>query len=123
MGQREGEGVVGVVNGRHWCCVLCAIATMALAGCASAPEQVKVPVEVKIPVPQMVYCEAPKLEKPNLPIAALGADSAPADTIREYAATVAVLKGAVLERDQVIAGCAKPAGDEADAVSTNSQSR
>jgi hypothetical protein len=85
--------------------------TMALliAGCASPLPPILTPVEVKVPVATPVYCNVGKLDKPALPLAALKADSAPADTIRAYAATVALLKGAVQERDSVIAGCAAPA--------------
>jgi hypothetical protein len=80
------------------------------AGCASAPPlgPIVAPVTVKVPVYEPVYCAIPALAKPALPISELHADSAPADTIRAYAATVVMLKGAVSERDAVIAGCRKP---------------
>ena len=42
-------------------------------------------------------------------MAELKRGTAPADTIRAYAATVVILKAAVRERDAVLAGCAKPA--------------
>jgi hypothetical protein len=87
-----------------------------LAGCASAPPlgQVAAPVTVKVPVYEAVYCAIPTLAKPALPIAELHADSAPADTIRAYAATVVMLKGAVSERDAVIAGCKRPQAGPGD---------
>ena len=47
---------------------------------------------------------------PALPIAGLAAASAPADTLRAYAATVVVLKATVRELDSLIAGCAEPTG-------------
>ena len=88
-----------------------------LAGCASAPpiSPIATPVTVKMPVYEPVYCAVPALTKPALPIAQLGANSAPADTVRAYAATVVILKGAVSERDAVIAGCAKPQGENTQA--------
>ena len=88
-----------------------------IAGCASAPPfaPVATPVTVKVPVYEPVYCATPALAKPALPIAQLQANSAPADTMRAYAATVVMLKGAVNERDAVIAGCAKPQGENTQA--------
>ncbi|MBF6559121.1 MAG: hypothetical protein IVW56_02435 [Candidatus Binataceae bacterium] len=64
-----------------------------------------------MPIYAPVYCEPPALTHPALPIAALTARSAAADTMRAYAATVEILKGAVDDRDAVIAGCASPAGN------------
>jgi hypothetical protein len=82
----------------------------ALGGCAAAPAQpILTPIEVKVPIATPVYCQVEKVDKPKLPIAALKADSAPADTIRAYAATVAILKGAVQQRDLLLAGCGAPA--------------
>lgn len=84
-------------------------APLLLVSCtATQPQPILTPVEVKVPVATPVYCSVAKLAKPALPLSALKADSAPADTIRAYAATVAVLKGAVRERDSVLAGCAAP---------------
>ncbi len=89
---------------------LAALAAFALAGCAAAhQDSIATPVTVEIPVATPVYCSPPPMDKPALALAALSANSTPADTIRAYAATVAILKGAVTERDDVIAGCAKPA--------------
>lgn len=84
------------------------------AGCAVAPPAVPVamPVTVQMPMYKMVYCSAPVPARPALPIAALKPESAPADTIRAYAETVVILKGAVGERDMVIAGCAAPAASD-----------
>ena len=82
-----------------------------LAGCASAPPlEVPMPVTVKEPVYVPVYCPVPRLAPPAMAVAGLVPDSPPADTIRAYAATVVTLKGAVTERDAIIAGCAAPAG-------------
>ena len=77
----------------------------AMWGCAAQAEPILTPVEVKVPIPTPVYCEVSKLEKPTLPIGGLNAASSPADTIRAYAATVALLKGAVEERDLELVGC------------------
>ena len=84
-------------------------APLLLVSCTSTqPRPILTPVEVKVPVATPVYCSVAKLDKPALPLSALKADSAPADTMRAYAATVAVLKGAVRERDSMLAGCAAP---------------
>jgi hypothetical protein len=85
---------------------------MLTTGCAFSPpffSAPATPVEVEVPVIEPVYCQAGKGSRPALPIATLSATSAPADTIRAYAATVIVLKGLVRERDTIIAGCSEPA--------------
>lgn len=89
-----------------------------LAGCAFSPPfpPPAVPVTVKVPVFQPIYCKAPRLDSPALPIADLTPVSAPAETIRAYAATVVLLKGAVRERDSVIASCEDPAGDSTESA-------
>jgi len=80
-----------------------------LGGCASEQSPpIATPIEVQVPIAKPVYCTVAKLDKPALPIGALKADSAPADTLRAYAATVAILKGAVAQRDLALAGCAAP---------------
>jgi hypothetical protein len=81
-----------------------------LAACASAPpfEAPATPIAVKVPVYAPVYCDPPPLTHPALPIAALTPASPPADTMRAYAAAVAILEGAVKQREAVIAGCAAP---------------
>lgn len=90
-----------------------------LTGCASAPplEPLVMPQIVKVPVAQPIYCPAAKMTQPELPVAELKRGTAPADTIRAYAAAVVILKGAVRERDAVIAGCTKP-GDSKEPPST-----
>jgi hypothetical protein len=90
--------------------MMMAVAAIALVGCsAQSPQSILTPLEVQVPVATPVYCEVGKLTKPELPIAALKPNSAPDDTVRAYAATVAVLKGAVRQRDLVLQGCAAPA--------------
>jgi hypothetical protein len=85
-------------------------APLVLASCASTPPApILTPIAVNVPIATPVYCPVVKLDKPALPISTLKADSPPADTVRAYAATVAILKGAVQERDSVIAGCTAPA--------------
>jgi len=89
-------------------CILPLILALA-SGCAAAPPITRVePVEVKTPVLEPVYCAAPALARPRLPIGQLRPASPAADTIRAYAATVAILKAAVRERDVILAGCAAP---------------
>jgi len=105
LGQRAGGGAVLVVNR-----LIALIMIGTMGGCATAAQPILTPVEVKVPVAIPIYCQVAKLDKPALPIAALKADSAPADTIRGYAATVAILKGAVLQRDLALEGCVGPAG-------------
>ena len=85
----------------------------AIWGCAAQSEPVLTPVEVRVPIATPVYCEVSKLDRPALPLATLNAQSPPADTIRAYAATVALLKGAVEERDLELAGCTDPAPEAA----------
>jgi hypothetical protein len=80
-----------------------------LSGCAANETGVAMPTEVKLPVataPPPCIGQLPA--HPALPIAALGDDSPPADTVRAYAATVAILKGAVAERDALLGGCVAP---------------
>lgn len=82
----------------------------AIAGCAAAaaPLPPVAPVKVEVPVLRQVPCPLPHLSDPELPLAALRPDSPPADTIHAYAASVVILKGAVRERDALLAGCARP---------------
>jgi hypothetical protein len=112
MGQRA-SGRAGIVVRTQ----IAVVVLMAwIYGCATEqPQPILTPVEVKVPVATPVYCKVAKLDQPQLPIAALKTDSAPDDTIRAYAATVAILKGAVRERDLAIAGCAAPVSDQPQA--------
>ncbi len=91
-----------------------------LGACAIAPPSKPLvkPTTVEVPVYQPVRCPAPNLTRPAMPIAKLKADSTPADTMRAYAATVAILKGAVRERDEVIAGCVNPVKEQPPGLST-----
>jgi hypothetical protein len=91
--------------------MLAMLGAMAAAGCAvgSAPAPVVRPLMVRVPVLHETPCPMPALADPALPIAGLKPASAPADTMRAYAAAVAILKGAVRERDAVLAGCARAA--------------
>jgi hypothetical protein len=81
-----------------------------VSACATEQAPILTPIEVKVPIAIPVYCQVAKLDKPALPLAGLSSGSAPDDTIRAYAATVAVLKGAVVQRDLMMAGCAAPPG-------------
>jgi hypothetical protein len=90
---------------------LAMLGAMAAAGCAvgATPAPVVRPLMVRVPVLHETPCPIPALANPALPIAGLKPVSAPADTMRAYAAAVAILKGAVRERDAVLAGCARAA--------------
>lgn len=91
-------------------------------GCVAQPSNPPyTPIEVKVPIATPVYCQVANLAKPELPIAVLKSDSPPADTIRAYAATVAILKGAVRERDAELAGCVVPANDSKQTASPGSE--
>ncbi len=88
-----------------------AAALAMMEACAVAPSNPPPhPVMVDVAVPTPVYCDVPKLQKPALALAGLKPDSPPADTIRAYAASVELLKGALIERDKIIDGCRRPAG-------------
>jgi hypothetical protein len=80
----------------------------AIAGCAAGAGPVPTvrPLMVQVPVLHETPCPVPVLTHPALPIAGLKPGSSPADTMRAYAAAVTILKGAVRERDAVLAGCA-----------------
>ncbi|MFZ1886433.1 MAG: hypothetical protein WAU33_00270 [Candidatus Binataceae bacterium] len=80
----------------------------AIGGCARAATPIAVPMKVSVPIPEPVYCAAAAPPRPALQIASLNPDSAPADTIRAYAASVVVLKAAVAERDELLRACAAP---------------
>ena len=98
------------------------VAAAAIAGCAAgAPSAPAVrPLMVQVPVLHETPCPAPAFADPALPIAGLKPQSPPADTMRAYAAAVAILKGAVRERDAVLAGCAR-ADHPARAQAENTQ--
>jgi len=87
-----------------------AVMAAAIAGCAAGVEPAPVvrPLMVQVPVLHETPCPVPSLTHPALPIAGLKPGSSPADTMRAYAAAVTILKGAVRERDAVLAGCARP---------------
>jgi hypothetical protein len=79
-----------------------------LSACARAVPPAPRPVLVNVPIATPVYCDVPAMQPPPLAIASLTPDSPPADTIRDYAATVDVLKSAVRERDTILKGCEAP---------------
>src|SRR5438445_1352550 len=95
--------------------LLALAAAIALAACETQiDDQVPPPPQqVEIPIAQPVYCDAPKMSRPGLPIGSLTESSSPAETIRAYAASIALLKGAVSQRDEIIAGCSRPEKDQA----------
>ncbi|HUY28528.1 MAG TPA: hypothetical protein VMV27_14045 [Candidatus Binataceae bacterium] len=79
-----------------------------LGGCARAAAPILEPMKVSVPIPEPVYCAASAPGHPRLPIANLGAGSAPADTVRAYAATVVILKASVAQRDELLRACSAP---------------
>ncbi|HVA39167.1 MAG TPA: hypothetical protein VNF49_00765 [Candidatus Binataceae bacterium] len=79
-----------------------------LGGCARAAAPILEPMKVSVPIPEPVYCAASAPGHPRLPIANLGAASAPADTVRAYAATVVILKAAVVQREELLKACSAP---------------
>ncbi len=87
-----------------------AMLACAIAGCASAasrtPAPMARPMMVEVPVLHETPCPVPALDDPALPVAALKPGSAPGDTMRAYAASIVILKGAVRQRDALLAGCA-----------------
>jgi hypothetical protein len=88
---------------------IAAMAAFAIAGCAAGagPAPVVRPLMVQVPVLHETPCPVPSLTHPALPLVGLKPGSSPADTMRAYAAAVTILKGAVRERDAVLAGCAR----------------
>ncbi len=93
-----------------------AIVTL-LCGCAPGSDGGANPLLVSVPVPAPpMWCVTEVPARPALPIAKLSDGSAPADTIRAYAASIVLLKSAVVERDELIAGCAPPAAAGAEAA-------
>ncbi|HTJ09788.1 MAG TPA: hypothetical protein VL393_08905 [Candidatus Binataceae bacterium] len=110
-GRREREPTAArapIKNARKSVARIAALAcALAIAGCAAGAPPAPAPLMVQVPVLHQTPCPAPTLARPVLPLAGLEAGSPPADTIRAYAAAVAILKGAVRERDAVLAGCAR----------------
>lgn len=90
-------------------CVLPLVLVLA-TGCASAPpiDVVARTVTVKVPIYQPVYCDPPALGEPELPVSGLRPGTPPAATMRAFAGSIVILKGAVRARDQIIKGCEKP---------------
>ena len=89
---------------------VCAIFLAIVAsGCAASMPPPPEVVTANVPVEVPVYCNVPQLARPQLPIGSLTDASSAADCVRAYAASVALLKAAVVERDSILAGCAAPA--------------
>ena len=93
---------------KHATCAALA-AAMIVSGCASRMPPPPEVVTANVPVEVPVYCKVPQLTRPDLPIASLTDASSAADCVRAYAASVALLKAAVVERDSILDGCAAPA--------------
>ena len=84
------------------------LAMLALAGCAASPA-VRTQV-VRVPVPIVQPCPAPSVPaRPALPIAALAATSSPAQVMRAYVVSVAMLEGYVEQLEALLGVQRKPA--------------
>jgi hypothetical protein len=93
--------------------------SFAFSACARVSPPAPRAVLVNIPIATPIYCDVPALSPPPLAIASLTAESPPADTIRDYAATVDVLKSAVRERDAILKGCGAPEEPKSNPVPKN----
>ncbi|WP_316866617.1 hypothetical protein [Ralstonia mannitolilytica] len=62
-----------------------------LAGCASAPQVIEKPVEVKVPVP--VPCKAPDVPVPTWPLAAVPASASDFEFYKAALAELELRKG------------------------------
>lgn len=99
------------------------VGSLGIIGCATRPAPVPpAPFTVDVPVPEPVYCSAQAPARPALPISALSESSSPADTIRAYAASVIILKGAVEQLARILAGCTRPPSASAPASGTDGRS-
>lgn len=92
---------------------------MFAAGCATPMAPAPEVVTAQVPIATPVYCEVPQLTLPDLPIAALNDSSSPADCVRAYAASIAILKSAVNERQAILDGCAAPAAQPSASATTS----
>lgn len=68
-----------------------ALLCLLLAGCASAPEVIEKPVEVKVPVP--VPCKAPDIPVPAWPLAIVAPSASDFDFFKAALAEVELRKG------------------------------
>ena len=81
---------------------------LALAGCAASPG-VRTQV-VRVPVPIVQPCLAPSVPaRPALPIAHFAATSSPAQVMRAYVGSVAVLEGYAEQLEALLGVPRKPA--------------
>ncbi len=86
------------------------LAMLSLAGCAASPA-VRTQV-VRVPVPIVQPCPAPSVPaRPALPIAALAATSSPAQVMRAYVVSVAMLEGYVEQLEALLGVQGKPVPD------------
>lgn len=68
-----------------------------LAGCATVPKSVEIPVAVPCPPP-------PEIVRPHLPILDLSPESPPDNVIRAFAASIEVLAGYAAELETILSG-------------------
>ena len=72
-------------------CIMLVMACLLLSGCASAPQVIEKPVEVKVPVP--VPCKAPDVPVPAWPLASVPASASDFDFFKAALAEIELLKG------------------------------
>ncbi len=68
-----------------------------LAGCSTLPRTVEVPVAIPCPAP-------PKVSRPRLAVGSLLPDSAPAEVVRAYAASMEALAGYAERLETILDG-------------------
>ena len=72
-------------------CIMLGMACLLLSGCASAPQVIEKPVEVKVPVP--VPCNAPEIAVPAWPLASVPASASDFDFFKAALAEIELRTG------------------------------
>jgi hypothetical protein len=80
-----------------------ALLCLLLAGCASAPQIIEKPVEVKVPVP--VPCKAPDVPVPAWPLAAVTPSASDFDFYKAALAEIELRKGYEARLLAALSGC------------------
>ena len=77
--------------------VMIAMLLLLTIGCSALPRTVEVPVAVPCPVP-------PEISRPRLTVGLLRSDSAPAEVVRAYAASMEALAGYAERLEAILDG-------------------